>query len=240
MMSPRDSFLTPPTLREDIDLSIAHEMNQPLAAIALHSAAARKWLCRAEPDVERALASLALISEAGCHAGEIVRVIKRHATRAENEVECVNVDQTIRAALRLLQGTLCKHRVETELALNLRGTTIQANRVQLQQVVTNLVVNAIQAFSDVQRSAEARSIRVGSCIVTDQVEITVKDNGPGIEPRYRDRIFRSLFSTKAGNSGVGLPISLDIVRAHHGSITFEPCEPHGALFRVRFPVPRPH
>ena len=253
-MSPRDTLLARPTLpddtralvnaclpglQDDIALSVAHEVNQPLAAIALHSAAARKWLCRAEPDVERALASLALISEAGRHAGDIVRVIKRQASREATPMACVNLDQTIHAALRLVRSTLCLQGIRTRLALTLRSATIQGDPVQLQQVVTNLLVNAIEALSGAAGLPDARSIKVGSGMANGQVEITVEDNGPGIAPAHRDRIFSSLFSTKAGSTGLGLAISLDIVRAHQGSITFEPCAPHGALFRVRLPLHRP-
>ncbi|MFC5460989.1 sensor histidine kinase [Massilia niabensis] len=224
----------------EIGLSIAHEVNQPLAAIALHSSAARKWLRRPEPNVERALASLGLISEAGRHAGEIVRGIQRLASDQENEIGCVAVDQTISDTLRSLHRPLRKHGIELELALNLGQAVIHANRAQFQQVVTNLVVNAIEALSATERSLGPRRIRVESRLAqVEEVEIIVEDNGPGIAPVNRDRMFRRLFTTKPDNTGLGLPISLAIVRAHHGHIDFEPREPRGACFRVRFPVRGP-
>ena len=221
----------------EIGLSIAHEVNQPLAAISLHAAAARKWLRRAEPDIERALASLLLISAAGRHAGDIVRSVQRLAARQENDMGNVPVDQTIADTLQLLQRPLRKHGIEIELALGLGECIIQANRVQLQQVVTNLLVNAIEALSGSRTRRAARQIHVQSRHAGgEEVEISVAYNGPGIAHRDRDRVFGSLFSTKPNSTGMGLSISLAIVRAHGGHIGYEPGEPHGACFRFRLPV----
>jgi signal transduction histidine kinase len=227
----------------EIGLSIAHEVNQPLAAISLHAAAARKWLRRPQPDIERALASLLLISAAGRHAGDIVRSVQRLAARQACEMGKVPVDQTIADTLQLLRRPLRKHGIEIDLALGLGECIIQANRVQLQQVVTNLVVNAIEALSgnrgrilDAHQPA-ARRIHVQSRRVgADEVEISVADNGPGIAQQDRERVFGSLFSTKPNSTGMGLSISLAIVRAHGGQIGYEPGQPRGACFRFRLPV----
>ncbi|TQK04740.1 sensor histidine kinase [Herbaspirillum sp. SJZ107] len=227
----------------DIGLSIAHEVNQPLAAISLHAAAARKWLRRPQPDIERALASLLLISAAGRHAGDIVRSVQRLASRQDTEMGKVPVDQTIADTLQLLQRPLRKHGIEIDLALGLGECIIQASRVQLQQVVTNLLMNAIEALSGqggrvlAEGASAARRIHVQSRHVgTDEVEISVADNGPGIAQQNRARIFGSLFSTKPNSTGMGLSISLAIVRAHGGQIGYEPGQPHGACFRFRLPV----
>jgi signal transduction histidine kinase len=221
----------------ELGLSIAHEVNQPLAAISLHAAAARKWLCRSEPDIDRALSSLSLISAAGQHAGDIVRSVQRLASRQEQEMGSVAVDQTIADTLRLLHRLLRKHGIEVELALGLGDSTIHASRVQLQQVLTNLLVNATEALAGSGTDAPARRIRVASrrCGEHD-IEIAVADNGPGIAPEHAGRVFGSMFSTKPNSTGMGLSISLAIVRAHGGHIAYEPCVPHGACFRFRLPV----
>jgi signal transduction histidine kinase len=224
----------------EVELYIAHEVNQPLAAITLQSAAARKWLRRSEPNVERALASLELISEAVRHAGDIVRVVKRFASDQENEMELVDVDQAISDVVRILDTNLKKQGIKAEVTLDLNKTAIYANRVQLQQVVTNLLVNSIEACSEVQERSVVKCIRVSSHMINaNEIEIVVEDNGPGIELECRDRIFKSLFTTKSGNSGLGLSISSAIIRKHRGTIEFEPCEPQGARFRVRLPIQRP-
>lgn len=225
----------------ELGLSIAHEVNQPLAAITLHAAAAGKWLRRPAPDIERALASLALIGAAGRQAGDIVRNVQRLATCQETEMEDVVVDDAIAQALQLLQWLVQKNGIEIELAPGLAGRTIVANGVQLQQVITNLLVNAIEALADRGAGSEPRRIRIVSreCDAADlggQVEILVADNGPGIPAAYRERVFGSLFSTKPNNTGMGLSISQAIVRAHGGQIDVEPCQPQGACFRVRLPA----
>jgi len=230
----------------EIGLSIAHEVNQPLAAISLHAAAARKWLRRPQPDIERALASLLLISASGRHAGDIVRSVQRLAARQASEMDKVAVDQTIADTLQLLQRPLRRHGIEIDLALGLGECVIQASRVQLQQVVTNLLTNAIEALSGqraralAEREPAPRRIHVQSRRVgTGEVEISVADNGPGIAQQDRARIFGSLFSTKPNSTGMGLSISQAIVRAHGGQIGYEPGQPHGACFRFRLPVQAP-
>ncbi len=221
----------------EIGLSIAHEVNQPLSAISLHAAAARKWLRRSEPDIERALSSLSLISEAGKHAGDIVRSIQRLASRKEQEMGSVPVDQTIVDTLRLLHRRLRKHGIGVELALGLGDRAIHASRIQLQQVLTNLLVNATEALAGSDPGGAARRIGIASRLHGEhEVEIAVTDNGPGIAPQHAGRVFGSLFSTKPDSTGMGLSISLAIVRAHGGHIEYEPCKPHGACFRFRLPV----
>jgi signal transduction histidine kinase len=227
---------TLPGATGELGLSIAHEVSQPLAAITLHAAAARRWLRRSQPDIDRALASLSLISAAGQQVGGIVRSVQRLATHQDIEMTGVVVDDAIAEALQLLQGRLKKHSVDMDMALSLGEQKIQANRIQLQQVVTNLVVNAIEALADIRRAPLRRRIRVESRASDQQIEIAVIDNGPGIKSADRDLMFGSLFSTKPANTGMGLSICLAIARAHGGHIAFEPCEPHGACFRFRLPA----
>jgi len=224
----------------ELGLSIAHEVNQPLAAIALHAAAARKWLRRPEPDIERALSSIALIGDAGRHAGDIVRGMQRLATRAGNERAPVALDQAIGAALQPLQPRLRKHGIQVEFALEPGRATIHASPTQLQQVLTNLLVNAIEALGGDGVPAHGRHIRIASYRAgAQEVEIAIADNGPGIAPQLRERVFGSLFSTKPHGTGMGLAISLAIVRAHGGHLGFTPAEPHGACFRLRLPLAPP-
>ena len=229
-------------------LSIAHEINQPLAAVTLHAVAARKWLQRAEPDIDRALDSLALIGAAGRQAGDIVRGMQRMATGQAAEMAGVAVDRAVADALRLLRRPLRRHRIALEQAPGLDGVVIAANGIQLQQVVTNLVVNAIEAHAG-SGAAGARRIRVSTRRHGDgEIEIAVSDNGPGIAPAQRRHVFTSPFSTKPRRpchaQGMGLSISLAIVRAHGGHIWFEPAAEQGgsqgACFRLRLPaVPAP-
>lgn len=221
--------------------AIVHELNQPLAAIALHAAAAAKWLHRAAPDVERALDSLALIGSAGRQAHDIARGLHRLAASLPLETAAVDVDETVRETLLLLRHRLCEQRIDVELALDLAGCMVAANRTQLKQVLTNLLVNAIEAHA-AAASADVRRIRVASRRDGRQaIELTVRDNGPGIAPRHRPQVLSGAFTTKRDSGGgMGLAVCLAIVRAHGGDIRFEPCAPRGACFRVRLPLPVTH
>ncbi len=222
----------------ELGVSIAHEVNQPLAAIALHTAAARKWLQKPQPNIERALASLEQIGAAGQHAGEVVRSVRRLALDQRHSMEAmapVPVDAVIADTVCQLRRLLRRHAVEIDVQPGLGDCSIHASRVQLQQVLTNLLVNAVEALAGCApggRRIELRSSRRDD----DEVEIAVSDNGPGIAPEHAGRVFGSLYSTKPNGTGMGLAISLAIVRGHGGHIAYEAGAPRGACFRVRLPL----
>ena len=225
-----------------LGMVIAHEVNQPLAAIALHTAAARKWLCRAEPDIERALESLALIGAAGRQAGGIVRGMQRQAARQPLETAQVPVDAAVQDALQALCWPMRKNGIAVDAFFGLGDCSIAANRVQVQQVVNNLLVNAIEALVAGGRSQPLR-IRVETRRHGGEVEIAVADNGPGIAPARHAQVVASLAGSADNRpgktSGLGLAISAAIVRAHGGQLWFEPVAPHGVCFRLRMPMRRP-
>jgi len=215
----------------ELGVSIAHEVNQPLAAILLQAAAARRWLRRPVPDLDKALEALEQIAVAGRRAGDIVRSVQGLAQRHASGMTVFPVDAALEETLRLLGGALKKHGVVAERSLGLSGCTIHANRPQLQQVVINLLLNAVDALANVEgrpRQVVLASRRLGP----DAIEISVADNGPGVAPADRDRIFSALFSTKSNGTGVGLSISRAIAEAHGGHIEYRPRTPHGALFSL--------
>jgi len=220
----------------ELGIAIAHEINQPLAAIALHAAAAHKWLQRGEPDIERALASLSQIMDAGRQAGDIVRSVHRMAARQDSECGDVEVDRVLADALQWPRHLMRRQRIALEFEPGLPTCMIRANLVQLQQVLTNLLLNAIEALA----GCSAGRIGVSSRRYNEhEIEIAVADNGPGIAPADRERVFGRLFSTKRNGTGMGLSISRAIARAHGGDLVFEPCAPQGACFRLRLPLRPP-
>lgn len=215
----------------ELGVSIAHEVNQPLAAILLQAAAARRWLRRPQPDLEKALQAIEQIAVSGRRAGDIVRSVQGLARRHANDLTVFPVDAALEEVLRLLARPLRKHGITAGLALTLKDGAIHANRAQVQQVVINLLLNAIDALATVQgrqRHIVLASRRLGA----GSIDISVADNGPGVAPADRDHIFSALFSTKTNGTGVGLSISRAIAEAHGGHIEHRPQLPHGAVFSL--------
>jgi len=215
----------------ELGVAIAHEVNQPLAAILLQAAAARRWLRRPKPDLDKALEALEQIAVSGRRAGDIVRSVQGLAQRNASGTTRFLVDAALDETLRLLSRTLRKHGVAADLSLQLAGCAIDANRPQLQQVVINLLLNAVDALATVE--GRARQVILSSRrLGPGTIEISVADNGPGVAPADRERIFGALFSTKKNGTGVGLSISRAIAEAHGGHIEYRPRAPHGALFSL--------
>lgn len=215
----------------ELGVSIAHEVNQPLAAILLQAAAARRWLRRPKPDLEKALAAIEQIAVSGRRAGDIVRSVQGLAQRHATDLSGFAVDAAVGEVLPLLNRSLRKHAITAELRLGLGDGEIRANRAQVQQVVINLLVNAIDALATVAdrpRHIVLASRRLGP----NAIDISVADNGPGVAPADREHIFSALFSTKANGTGVGLSISRAIAEAHGGHIEYRPQLPHGAVFSL--------
>ncbi|MFS2132332.1 sensor histidine kinase [Telluria sp. Tellsp131] len=219
----------------ELGITIAHEVNQPLAAILLHAAAARRWLRRGQPDTTRALEALEQISACGRQAGDIVRSVRGLARREGEAASMFALDTAVGEVAQLLRALMVRQNVQLETRLLLPERQIHASRAQIQQVLINLLLNAIEALagvSDRPRRIVLESVPAGPALV----ELRVRDNGPGIAPADRERIFDALYSTKAHGTGVGLSISRAIVEAHGGRIECTAAEPHGALFRVVLPV----
>jgi signal transduction histidine kinase len=153
------------------------------------------------------------------------------ARRESAGVTWFPVDAALDESVRLLSRKLRKHNVRAELALGLGNVQIHANRPQVQQVVINLLLNAIDALAGVEgreRYIELASRRLGP----DTIEVSVTDNGPGVAAIDRDHIFDALFSTKTNGTGVGLSISRAIAEAHGGHLAYRPCTPFGAVFTL--------
>ncbi|WP_296947870.1 sensor histidine kinase [uncultured Massilia sp.] len=219
----------------ELGIAIAHEVNQPLAAILLHAAAARRWLRRAHPDHARALAALEQITAGARQAGDIVRSVRGLARRQCEDVSTFAIDPALAEVAQLLRALMQRQGIRFETRLQLPGRELHANRAQLQQIMMNLLLNAIEALGGVA-DAPRRIVLESAPLGPAQVELRVADNGPGIAPPERARIFDAMYSTKPHGTGVGLSISRTIAEAHGGRIEFAPAEPRGAIFRVVLPV----
>jgi PAS domain S-box-containing protein len=228
------AHVTRVTTLGELTASIAHEVNQPLAAVVANAAACLRWLDRETPDLDAARRSVAWIINDGNRASDVIRRVRALANKSDIEKAPLGIDDVVREVIALVRGELTSHGVSlrTELAPALPG--ILADRVQLQQVIINLMMNGIEAMQSVTdrpRELVIRSRRNGT-----QVLVSVTDGGVGISAENTDRLFNAFFTTKAGGMGMGLSICRSIIEAHGGRLWATANEPHGAIFQFTLPV----
>jgi signal transduction histidine kinase len=212
--------------------SIAHEVKQPLAAVTLNAEACMKWLAQDPPRLEQARAALGVVLQASVAASAMVRSLHGMACQGEPQRGPFIVDDALRDVLQLLRGELRQQRITITEEFTLHDYQLDADRVQLMQVVMNLVLNAIEALKDVHE--RSRSLTLRSELADDGLRISIADNGPGIPAALTERIFESWFSTKPGGTGMGLAICRCIIQAHGGRIWTEAAQPQGAVFHLSF------
>jgi len=223
------------TIMGEITASIAHEINQPLAAIVTNANSGLRWLGNKTPDLGEAQNALRRIVADGHRTGEVIAGIRAMFRGGERASAYYDVNLLIREVLTLVNGELKNNKVEARLDLGEGIPKVLADRVQLQQVVLNLMMNAIEAMGTVQNGA--RVLGVNSELRDGRdILITVKDSGPGIDPENLDRIFDRFFTTKSNGMGMGLSICRSIVEAHNGRLWAEPDVRPGSVFRILLPV----
>lgn len=216
----------------EFSASIAHEICQPLLGIAANAAASLRWLQRDVPDIEEAIAGLTDI-RAGCErAANIVKALGALARQAPLKLQILKIDDIIRDAIRLTQPALTAQGVRLDTGLFV-DQSIVADAVQLQQLLVNLITNAVEAMAGAGR--EAAVVRITSFTLDDGVEVCIEDNGPGIPAERREQIFGAFYTTKRSGLGVGLAICRSVVDAHHGRIWAQASASGGA--RIRFQLP---
>jgi signal transduction histidine kinase len=199
----------------ELAASIAHEINQPLTGIVARAGAARRWLAMETPNIDKVRASLDDIESAGHRAGEIIKNVRALFRGDTQDRVAVDLNSLIMQVLTIAQGEIKKHQIAIQTQLDDSLPSVIGNPVQLQQVVLNLVLNALEAM----HSAEFRQLRVRSEISKpDMVRVSIEDSGTGIDPSNLDRIFKPLFTTKARGMGMGLSICRSIIEGHNGRI----------------------
>ena len=217
----------------ELSASIAHEVNQPLAAMAASAAAAKRWLAAKTPNLEEARAALARVEQASHRAGEIVSGIRAMFRKDVQERIPIDINQLILTVLALVRPDLQKYEIGLETRLDEWIPAVEGNQIQLQQVILNLVMNAIEAM----QSVRPRVLRVG----TEQnrpeaVHVSIEDTGPGIDPSNLNRIFSALFTTKERGMGMGLSICQSIIENHNGRIWVTPGVDRGSIFQFELPT----
>jgi signal transduction histidine kinase len=223
------------TAMGEMAASIAHEINQPLGAIVSNGDAGLRWLAAADPDLEEARAALKRIVADGHRASEVISGIRSMFKKGGQVAAPHDVNELVREVLRLVRGEVAGQGISVRTELSGELAPIPVNRVQLQQVIANLVMNAVDAMSPVVN--RARVLRVKTAVNQfHQLLITVEDTGVGIDPADFDRIFDPFYTTKSHGMGMGLSICRSIIEMHGGRLTVAKGEPNGAVFQVMLPT----
>ncbi len=217
--------------------SIAHEVTQPIAAVVLNAGAAISWLQQDPPQLAQVREALDMTLRSATSAGEVIRGIRAMASKSGPALAPFVVDDAISEVLLLMAAELRKHGITVLTDLTLAQRQTHADRAQLQQLLMNLILNAIDAMAGV--AGRTRTLEVRSLVADDAgaLRISVADNGSGIDAGSSARLFDPLFSTKPDGMGLGLSICRSIIEAHGGRIWSSTEQAHGSTFHISLPAP---
>jgi C4-dicarboxylate-specific signal transduction histidine kinase len=222
------------TTMGELTAALAHEVNQPIAAAVTNANTCLRWLTRDRPDVEEARAAAIRIVKDGTRAAEIVKRIRLLFKKSTPQRELVDVNEAIREMIVLLRSEATRYNITVRAELAAELPRIMGDRVQLQQVLMNLIVNSIDAMKEV---AGARELSVKSQRTEkEEVLVSVSDTGVGLPPQQADQIFNAFFTTKPHGTGMGLRISRSIVESHGGLLWVADNSPRGASFHFALPT----
>lgn len=223
----------------ELSASIAHELNQPLGAILNNTEAAIAILESPSPNVDEIKRALADIKRDDQRASEIILQLRRMLRKSATDSRDIDVNETVRDVLVLLSAEAASRNVALNARLARQMVRARADSIQLQQVILNLIVNAIESIDD--SASSQRQVICGTALVDEKwAEVFVADSGSGISPSNLTRVFEPLFTTKERGMGMGLSIARTIVEAHGGRIWAENQTGGGAVFRIRLPLAKAH
>ena len=215
--------------------SIAHEVNQPLGAVMFSAEAALSWLKREPPDMDEAHAALQRIVRDGARASEVIRSIRALAKKTDTKMAPLDLHEVLSESLTFVQHELLISRVALRVEHASMAPVVLADKVQLQQVILNLVMNgleAMQPITDRPRELVIRSEQDDA----HQVRVSVTDCGVGFSAAGTDKLFNTFFTTKSSGMGMGLSICRSIIELHGGRIWAVPNLPHGATVQFTLPL----
>jgi C4-dicarboxylate-specific signal transduction histidine kinase len=223
------------TTMGELAASIAHELRQPLAAIVMNGSAALRWMNREEPDLEEARDAAIRIVRDAQRADEVIRGLRALASRSGLQLTALDIDAAVRDVLSLSRSEVQRHGVVLRTDLAAGDRPVLGDRVQLQQVLLNLILNGIEAMSTV--TDRPRELTVSSRFTPPaSVVVSVEDTGPGLDPVIAPRIFEPFVTTKSDGLGIGLSICRSIIDAHSGRLWVSPRTPYGTMLRFTVPT----
>jgi C4-dicarboxylate-specific signal transduction histidine kinase len=214
--------------------SITHEVNQPLTAMRNNLIAALNFLDRTPPDLVEVREALACAVKENDRGSTIVGRIRALMQKAPTRIDSVDVNEAVRGVIELIYGEVLKNRVSVRTQLADGLPLIQGDGVQLQQVVLNLILNAVEAMGAVTDGT--REVLITSSQTANEVCLGVQDTGLGLRPESLPRLFEPFYTTKPDGMGMGLSICRSIIEAHGGRLWATRCEPRGALFQFTIPA----
>ena len=227
------------TTMGQLTASITHEVNQPITAAITYALAARRFLKAEPPNFHEVDDALSLIVKEGNRAGEVVERVRALIKKAPARRDAVAIDDAILEVIALTRAETANNSVSVRTQFAEGLPRVQGDRVQLQQVMLNLILNAIQSMSGVADGNRELQISIDAVPSEGGVRVGVRDTGPGLSPQSLPRLFEPFYTTKPEGMGMGLSICRSIIEAHSGRLCAIPCEPQGALISLRSPLTEP-
>jgi C4-dicarboxylate-specific signal transduction histidine kinase len=213
--------------------SLAHELKQPLCAMAVNAEAGSRWLTKEPPQIENAKQSVESIIKDVDRASAVIDRVHRLVKKAAPRRDTININDAVLEVMTVVHGEVVKNRIRVQTQLCDSLPRVRGDRVQLQQVILNLIINAIQAMSGLTDSI--RQLRISTESTTEEVRVAVRDTGPGLSADDLQLPFEPFYTTKPSGMGMGLSICRAIIEEHGGRLWASENEPQGALFQFALP-----
>jgi signal transduction histidine kinase len=219
----------------ELTASLAHEVNQPVAAVVTNAQACLRWLSAQPPDLEEARKAVERIAKEGSRGAALIQRVRDMTKKSPPQIEWIDINDTIQETLALVHAEVVTHRVilETKLARDLRP--VRGDRIQLQQVILNLVINAVEA-TDANGTFPRQVVVETGMEDAIALRVTVRDSGGGLAPQELEKVFAPFYTTKPGGMGMGLAVSRSIIQTHGGQLWAMPNAPRGAAFSFTLPI----
>jgi PAS domain S-box-containing protein len=219
----------------ELAASIAHEVNQPLAAVVANAAACQRWLAHTPPNLDEARSTVQSIIKDGNRAGEVIQRVRGLVNKTVDQKVPLDINEVVNEVITLLHHELASHRMSLRMELAPALGPVRGDRIQLQQVILNLIINGMEAMQPVAEGQRELVIRTSENEAR-QILVTVSDCGVGLAAENADRLFDAFFTTKSGGMGMGLSICRSIVEAHGGRLSASANAGPGATFQFILPV----
>ncbi|MAF50278.1 MAG: hypothetical protein CMM10_18645 [Rhodospirillaceae bacterium] len=213
---------------------LAHELNQPLAAITAYINGSLRHLKSEDPPSESIIEALEKASEQAIRAGNVIQHLRDFVRRKDSKSENVDINDAVKKAMQLIKADLDSNQVVLTLDLSQPPAAVVGDPILLQQVILNLARNSVDAMKS--KDPGSGELTISTSAEDNSFSIGIKDNGPGIDPKHQEQLFDPYFSTKKSGLGLGLPICRSIINEHGGQIWYEPAPINGAAFHIRLPL----